>query len=206
MSLEKLKEALDEQKVGGAEKDEVEIISRALDLPRGTVLRVVGAMNALFVAHVAHGAEVCRIISVLDNTPQERQEEYWPAFQRAVNDDLGVELYGAIKLAMRDGSLRLNVRRRILERLPLPIKTSALVEENDKDKICLGCPERLPCLAESRSTPEACYQSRQLFCIPLSLRGDRVEVETAQPAGRHIVPLSSLRLNGTTGGTTYRPA
>ena len=171
-----LQAALEKQKVDDAEEDLLEVICRALEIPRPLLARVLYAYQYL--------------TQELKTYPQNFSDEAW------LQDLPSDELREALQRAMMQGARRVVLRRAILAGQPVSIKTSALIPHSQVSEICNGCPERMPCVAENRSTPQQCWEWRKdsLLVYPLKLKGNTVEVEAQQPAGRHTLPLSAITL------------
>lgn len=178
MSLEDLQQALEQQKLNGAEKDFIEVLSRAFEIPYAVVARLIYGYHELqnATAHLAisHNWD--------DRVPNE-------------------ELRQAITKAMHDGVRRMIARFALENSKTITVNVKYLVPEKDKGQICKGCPERIPCIAESRSTPDRCYdwERTRLPVFPLRIIGDKLEVEATQPAGRHTVPLKAIILTDENG-------
>lgn len=169
---EELTQALQEQRMAGLEKNSVELIAKTLKVSEDTVLRVVFAYLEL-----------------------EDVAAYTPLQNVALSDaELSVELKNAIRYAMQKGGQRLMLRYAIEHGSTLAIDAEHLVPASNPIAVCNGCPERLPCLADSLHTAEKCLSGRKsrLPVRPLRVIGTNVEVEAIQPAGLHLIPIAAI--------------
>ncbi len=172
MPTEELKKALEERKMNNAEKDVLDILSRAFDVPRELLYRIIYGYERLHVH--------------LDGT------EYGMGFPKLEwSEGLSGDLREAINLAMANGAKRLLVRYAIENAKALSVATKDLVPADKPEQLCHGCPERIECISESLSTPSECLTGRHATTIvyPIQIHRAEVEIETQQPAGRHRVPL-----------------
>jgi hypothetical protein len=168
MGLDELNQALVEQRTGGAPKDWLEIISKALDVPLPLLHRVFYAREVL-------------------HKNNNRQQPNW----RELLPEMVID---AIRVTMEAGSLRLDIANSIRHGWPMTLPVGVLVPENDKLRLCRGCPEQFECIAEKLYTPEVCFKDRKktLRVVPLRLTDTTVEVEAQQPQGRHTILLSKI--------------
>jgi hypothetical protein len=173
MTPDKLAQALIAQKMASAETDKIDIISRALEVPREMLLRVFYAQSCLGLAS-GH----------LD----------WSVL---LPDE---ELRDAIQKAMKDGYRRLVVATAIRDGRSLTIRTRDLLTKAQAPRLCHGCPERLDCTAGSLYTPDECYEERKtsLPVFPLRMTETQLEVETSQPAGKFTIRLTDVHVEKNT--------
>ncbi len=171
MPDDELAQALQEQRLVGLEKNAVELVAKALQIPEETVVRVMFAFNQLATAF--ERASMPLTVRPPENT----------------------ELCDAIKFAMEEGVRRLILRHAIENGRTFSIHVSTLVPKNDVAQLCHGCPERLECVADSLHTPEECFTTHKatLHVFPIRVVKNLVEVEATQPAGRHFIPISAFR-------------
>lgn len=168
MGMDELTQALVEQRTGGAPKDWLEIISKALDVPLPLLHRVFYAREILH-----------------RDTP--RPGPLW-------RELLPEKVAAAIRAAMEEGSFRLHIADHIRNGTAMTLPVGVLVPENDKLRLCRGCPEQFECIAEKLYTPEWCFAQRKttLRVVPLRMTDTTVEVEAQQPQGRHTILLSKI--------------
>ncbi len=182
MSTDKVKEALERQKIGGAETDYIEVIARALEVRPALIRRVLYAFHALDdkLRDLGLGPFFRRAF------PAETWEESLP----------DAELRAAIRFAMAAGVTRVVLARAILAGQEVALAVESLLPKERAAELCNGCPERLECVAESLSTPQECYLGRKkdLAVTPIKMTRRHVEVEARQPAGRYCVPLAEVKL------------
>lgn len=168
MPTEELAQALDEAAVAGAESSLVEVLERLFKADRALIARI------LYAARYARDEEL-----------------HLPRWGDA---ELDPELEEAIKRSVEDGLRRVKIRKAVLDKTPLTIPVQVLIS-NPKD-ICRGCPESLPCLSQSISTPEKCFATRkaELPVLPVRLDGNRVSVKADQPMGNYEVSVRDFCL------------
>jgi hypothetical protein len=173
--MDELKQALEQQKLNGLEEDFIEVLSRALEIPREVVIRFAWAYQRLNDDAVS---------SFSLSFPVESWESVIPE-----------ELRTAISKAMSDGALNVAITRAIKTGGALTLPVELLIK--DEKLICHGCPESLPCLAENLYSPSICYLGRKANTSvnPLKVVGKNLIVEAKQPAGRYTIPLADIYTN-----------
>jgi len=164
--LEDLEEALEEQKMKGAEKDTVEVIARALQLDPATVTRVILAYQTTKKDKNLYGSLLHTYI------PEEVQD--------------------AIVHAIENGLRRLAIRGAIKWSKTLSIERHHLIPDNDPQKVCDGCPESLTCIAGNEHSPKDCLHNATVVFPLRFVDPTHVEIECTQPAGKYIVPLHAF--------------
>lgn len=175
MSTKELKQALLHQKTGDAEKDVIEVISRALGLEYDMVARVIYAARLPITAGIQ----------------PDDDEDLFPVAASIPNP----EVKEALTKAIHDGIQRAVIARAILHGRSVTVSPQALLPVERAGELCRGCPTSLECAAQQLSTPENCWHGRyvrNLVVFPLQISGDLVEVEAQQPQGKHIVRLSVI--------------
>lgn len=190
MAIDEIDQAALAARWGDAEADLVDVICRALDEPRPTVIRVL------------HAAEVLR--------DRARHSHLAEDMAEGIVDELGFELRTALRAAMERGLRRIVVRRAIAEGGVVRVLLGAILK-GSPIRMCAGCPVSLRCVARSLSTPARCA-SRGLpmgtddsdpgavihdlepgvpVC-PVRLRGDALRVECAHPRGTWDVDIMDV--------------
>ena len=178
MSLdEDLEGALQRQRTGGpVETGVVNLIAKALGLKVGEVELTVEMLRQI---DILRGA-------IHDEYPWFRARAEFPpqavcnALHAAARILLVTSLLGQ---AIQDGrSLQ------VLARLIVPPDRVA--------HICDGCEESMQCLAESLSTPQACWSGGRHGYVAMRpirfIDAKRIEMEVAQPPGTCVIPLKRL--------------
>jgi hypothetical protein len=182
MPTEALRRALERQKIGDAEADYVEVVARALQTTPTVVNRVLFAVYAV---------------------DQVLREMGLPAFFRTPPADSEwekrishPELREAVRRAIGVGVVRVRLARSILEGAEVLVDVESLIPAARASELCRGCPEQLECVASGLSTPDACFGGRKekLWVKPVRLTRHQAEVEAQQPAGKHVIPLSRIKL------------
>lgn len=187
MAIDEIDQAALAARWGDAEADLVEVISKALDEPRPTVIRVL------------HAATVLRDRRRFGNLVAWMDQE--------IKDELGHELRTALQDAMERGLRRVVVRRAIADGGVVRVLLGAIVE-SCPIRMCAGCPASIRCTALSLSTPDRC-EIRGLptgtdnnaiihdiepgaLARPVRLRGDALRVECAHPRGTWDVDIMDV--------------
>ena len=169
--LDELSQALNEQKMCGAERNVIEVLARVLNVSFAIAARMAFAIQCL-----PH-----------DVGPLGIYIQSW-------DDYLDAELQDAILLAINNGLRRLLVRDAITRSGTITIAAKCLFpSEEDPRCICNGCSHSLTCIADGINTPEECLETSFVVVYPLRfVTPKQVEVECVHPAGRFIVPLKQF--------------
>jgi len=169
MTLDQLKQALEEQKMCGAEKDTIELLSRALKL------------ETIVVSRVIYGYLATLNNEVNGNIP-------W-------NDYIPEHVQRALRVTAHMGVRRIRLRNAIEQSKTVTLYAKHLLPTGEPRKICNGCPRSLACIANSMMTPEECLETGVVVYPIRFIDTAHVEVECTHPPGKFIVPVAVFPLH-----------
>lgn len=182
---DELKEALQKQRSGYAEKDIFEALSKVFEIEPGILRRL---FLAFWRVQTQKGTQLVYI-----DTPVKRNRAIpdW-AYSLATEN---VEIIEAIFLAVDESMARLKYAGAMLSAQTIDMDVGLLIPPKDMNRICDGCPDRIDCMANNLHKPSECYHQlkRWLPVFPLRMTRDTVTVEAKQPIGTYTIPLKKIR-------------
>jgi len=174
MPTEELRQALRVANVAGVETNFAEVLARMFDLPPPVMARIVYAIQ-----HVKHP------VTWHADSPE------WVALipDREVRD--------AIRSQANTGALRVYLRKMQLQGRQVRVLTKAMTSRDSGD-ICNGCPLSMSCVADSLSTPTACWDGEgpaekwQRVTLVRVSPDNTVIVRADQPTGQHVLSVHDV--------------
>lgn len=172
MPTDELEQALKRLRTGVKPTGQFELVAELLGIDVGTVARVAWALS------LPNADSIHRRGPLL--------EEY--------RKHLEVELQDAIDLNYRIARERNSLARAAQDEDEVMLPVHQLIDQSEKEKICIGCEERVECLADSLFKPSDCYYGRygQVPVTVEHVTKTSVRLRAHQPAGVYTIRLKKL--------------